>query len=70
MGKIFGRRARRGYSLVEMLMVISVIGIVASIAIPLLFLNAGLVSLSRSVVNVLEEQSTRLLAVRLESASH
>jgi hypothetical protein len=27
------------------------------------------VSLSRSVVNVLEEQSTRLLAMRLESSS-
>ena len=38
--------------------------------IPLLFLNAGLVSLSRSVVNILEEQSTRLLAVRLETATH
>lgn len=49
-------------------MIATVLGL--GIAIPLLFLNAGLVSLSRSVVNVLEEQSTRLLAVRLEQASH
>ncbi len=49
-------------------MIATVLGL--GIAIPLLFLNAGLVSLSRSVVNVLEEQSTRLLAVRLESAAH
>jgi biopolymer transport protein ExbB len=49
-------------------MIATVLGL--GIAIPLLFLNAGLVSLSRSVVNVLEEQSTRLLASRLEKASH
>lgn len=49
-------------------MIATVLGL--SIAIPLLFLNAGLVSLSRSVVNVLEEQSTRLLAARLEASSH
>jgi biopolymer transport protein ExbB len=49
-------------------MIATVLGL--GIAIPLLFLNAGLVSLSRSVVNVLEEQSTRLLAVRLESTLH
>jgi biopolymer transport protein ExbB len=49
-------------------MIATVLGL--GIAIPLLFLNAGLVSLSRSVVNVLEEQSTRLLASRLESAAH
>ncbi len=49
-------------------MIATVLGL--GIAIPLLFLNAGLVSLSRSVVNVLEEQSTRLLAARLEAAAH
>ena len=49
-------------------MIATVLGL--GIAIPLLFLNAGLVSLSRSVVNVLEEQSTRLLAVRLEQTAH
>lgn len=49
-------------------MIATVLGL--GIAIPLLFLNAGLVSLSRSVVNVLEEQSTRLLAQRLEQAAH
>jgi biopolymer transport protein ExbB len=49
-------------------MIATVLGL--GIAIPLLFLNAGLVSLSRSVVSVLEEQSTRLLASRLESAAH
>ena len=36
------------------------------IAIPLLFANAGLVSMSRSVVQSLDEQSTGLLAERLE----
>jgi prepilin-type N-terminal cleavage/methylation domain-containing protein len=36
MGKLFCRRARRGYSLVETLMVIAIIGIIASVAIPLL----------------------------------
>ncbi len=49
-------------------MIATVLGL--GIAIPLLFLNAGLVSLSRSVVNVLEEQSTRLLASRLEGVAH
>lgn len=49
-------------------MIATVLGL--GIAIPLLFLNAGLVSLSRSVVNILEEQSTRLLATRLETAMH
>ena len=49
-------------------MIATVLGL--GIAIPLLFLNAGLVSLSRSVVNVLEEQSTRLLAMRLEKTAH
>lgn len=46
-------------------MIATVMGL--GVAIPLLFLNAGLVSLSRSVVHVLEEESTHLMAVRLES---
>jgi biopolymer transport protein ExbB len=45
-------------------MIATVMGL--GVAIPLLFLNAGLVSLSRSVVHVLEEESTHLMAVRLE----
>jgi biopolymer transport protein ExbB len=49
-------------------MIATVLGL--GIAIPLLFLNAGLVSLSRSVMVVLEEQSTRLLATRLKQAAH
>lgn len=45
-------------------MIATVMGL--GVAIPLLFLNAGLVSLSKSVVHVLEEESTNLMAVRLE----
>src|SRR5688572_6552937 len=45
-------------------MIATVMGL--GVAIPLLFLNAGRVSLSRSVVHVLEEESTHLMAVRLE----
>lgn len=45
-------------------MIATVMGL--GVAIPLLFLNAGLVSLSKSVVHVLEEESTHLMAVRLE----
>ena len=45
-------------------MIATVLGL--GVAIPLLFLNAGLVSLSRSVLSILEEQSTRLMANRLE----
>lgn len=48
-------------------MIATVLGL--GVAIPLLFLNAGLVSLSRSVINTLEEQSTRLMADRLVHAS-
>jgi biopolymer transport protein ExbB len=36
------------------------------IAVPLLFVNAGLAGMSRSVVQTLDEQSTGLLAERLE----
>jgi len=45
-------------------MIATVLGL--GIAIPLLFVNAGLVSLSKSVVHVLEEESTALLAKRLK----
>ena len=45
-------------------MIATVLGL--GVAIPLLFLNAGLVSLSRSVLSILAEQSTRLMANRLE----
>jgi len=40
------------------------------IAIPLLFANAWLVSLSKSIVQILDEQSTGLLAERLEAKVH
>jgi biopolymer transport protein ExbB len=36
------------------------------IAIPLLFVNAGLSAMSRQVVQVLDEQSTGLLAESIE----
>ena len=36
------------------------------IAIPLLFVNAGLAGMSRGMVQILDEQSTGLLAERLE----
>lgn len=46
-------------------MIATVLGL--AIAIPLLFLNAWLVSLSKSVTQVLDEQSAGLLAERLEA---
>src|SRR5690606_41661328 len=46
-------------------MIATVLGL--GVAIPLLFINTGLASLSRSVIQVLEEQSNRLLADRLKS---
>jgi biopolymer transport protein ExbB len=45
-------------------MIATVLGL--GIAIPLLFANAGLVSLSSGIVQILEEQSTGLLASLLE----
>lgn len=48
---------------IGMAMIATVLGL--GIAIPLLFVNAGLSALSRSVVHVLEEQSTSILASRL-----
>jgi len=47
-------------------MIATVLGL--GIAIPLLFVNAGLASMSRSLVQILDEQSTGLLAERLERA--
>ena len=47
-------------------MIATVLGL--GIAIPLLFANAGLASLSRQVVQILDEQSTGLLAESLERA--
>ena len=45
-------------------MIATVMGL--SIAIPLLFINAGLVAISKTVVHVLEEESSELLAKRLQ----
>jgi biopolymer transport protein ExbB len=45
-------------------MIATVLGL--GIAIPLLFMNAGLASLSRTVVQTLDEQSTGLLAESIE----
>jgi biopolymer transport protein ExbB len=49
-------------------MIATVLGL--GIAIPLLFANAWIASLSRSIVQVLDEQSTGLLAERLERQAH
>lgn len=49
-------------------MIATVLGL--GIAIPLLFANAWLSSLSKSIVQVLDEQSTGLLAERLEAKQH
>lgn len=49
-------------------MIATVLGL--SIAIPLLFMNAWLSSLSKSITQILDEQSAGLLAQRLESKSH
>jgi biopolymer transport protein ExbB len=46
-------------------MIATVLGL--GIAIPLLFVNAGLASLSRSLVQILDEQSTGLLAEHIEA---
>jgi biopolymer transport protein ExbB len=45
-------------------MIATVLGL--GIAIPLLFVNAGLASMSRGVVQILDEQSTGMLAESLE----
>jgi biopolymer transport protein ExbB len=47
-------------------MIATVLGL--GIAVPLLFLNAGLASMSRALVQILDEQSTGLLAESLERA--
>ena len=49
-------------------MIATVLGL--GIAIPLLFANAWLSSLSRSIVQILDQQSTGLLAERLEGKAH
>jgi len=49
-------------------MIATVLGL--GIAIPLLFANAWLSSISKSIVQVLDEQSTGLLAERLEAKGH
>jgi biopolymer transport protein ExbB len=45
-------------------MIATVLGL--GIAVPLLFVNAGLASMSRQVVQILDEQSTGMLAESLE----
>jgi biopolymer transport protein ExbB len=47
-------------------MIATVLGL--GIAVPLLFINAGLASMSRQVVQILDEQSTGMLAESLERA--
>jgi biopolymer transport protein ExbB len=47
-------------------MIATVLGL--GIAVPLLFVNAGLASMSRALVQILDEQSTGLLAESLERA--
>jgi biopolymer transport protein ExbB len=49
-------------------MIATVLGL--GIAIPLLFANAWLVSLSKQIVQILDEQSTGLLAERLEATKN
>lgn len=49
-------------------MIATVLGL--GIAIPLLFANAWITSLSKSILQILDEQSTGLLAGRLEAARH
>ncbi|MDR0781728.1 MAG: MotA/TolQ/ExbB proton channel family protein [Pseudomonadales bacterium] len=49
-------------------MIATVMGL--GVAIPLLFLNTGLSALSRSLINLLEEQGTNLLARKLAEGSH
>jgi hypothetical protein len=47
-------------------MIATVLGL--GIAIPLLFANAGLSSMSRGVVQILDEQTAGLIAERMERA--
>ncbi|MDB5986268.1 MAG: MotA/TolQ/ExbB proton channel family protein [Nevskia sp.] len=49
-------------------MIATVLGL--GIAIPLLFANAWLTSMSRSVMQILDEQSTGILAGRMEEGAH
>jgi biopolymer transport protein ExbB len=45
-------------------MIATVLGL--GIAVPLLFINAGLASMSRQMVQILDEQSTGMLAESIE----
>jgi biopolymer transport protein ExbB len=45
-------------------MIATVLGL--SVAVPLLFINAGLTAMSKQIVQVLDEQSTGLLAENIE----
>jgi biopolymer transport protein ExbB len=45
-------------------MIATVLGL--SIAVPLLFINAGLTAMSKHIVQILDEQSTGLLAENIE----
>jgi len=47
-------------------MIATVLGL--SIAVPLLFVNAGLTSMSRQIIQILDEQSAGMLAEKLERA--
>ncbi|HTQ98722.1 MAG TPA: MotA/TolQ/ExbB proton channel family protein [Candidatus Acidoferrum sp.] len=49
-------------------MIATVMGL--GVAIPLLFINSGLVALSKSVIHVLEEESSSLLAKKLRQQQH
>jgi biopolymer transport protein ExbB len=49
-------------------MIATVLGL--GIAVPLLFVNAGLATMSRQVVQILDEQSTGMLAESLERAKN
>jgi biopolymer transport protein ExbB len=49
-------------------MIATVLGL--GVAVPLLFVNAGLTAMSRQVVQVLDEQSTGLLAENIERKRH
>ena len=44
------------------------LAVVVCVALPLLFLNGLLATRARSIVQVMDEQSARLLAERLEGA--
>ena len=51
-------------AVLAMAMIATVLGL--SVAVPLLFINAGLTAMSKQIVQVLDEQSTGLLAENIE----